>query len=111
MPGTERSVRIAMADGVELAATLFLPDTGRPEPCLLEALPYRKDDLTSSYAASYRSLCEEVVAVRPRIATKVPTPRTVPSAVMVGDARPSSALEARRRFDRLDERHTPRRSR
>ena len=30
-----------------------------PQPCLLEALPYRKDDLTSSYAASYRTLCEE----------------------------------------------------
>ena len=30
-----------------------------PQPCLLEALPYRKDDLTSSYAAGYRSLCEE----------------------------------------------------
>ena len=29
-----------------------------PQPCLVEALPYRKDDLTSSYAASYRSLCE-----------------------------------------------------
>jgi uncharacterized protein len=55
--GTEREVRIAMADGVELAATLYLPDpAGGPQPCLLEALPYRKDDLTSSYAASYTSL-------------------------------------------------------
>jgi predicted acyl esterase len=46
-----------MADGVALAATLYLPppDTG-PQPCLLEALPYRKDDLTSSYASTYRSL-------------------------------------------------------
>ena len=25
----------------------------------MEALPYRKDDLTSSYAPSYRSLCEQ----------------------------------------------------
>ena len=55
MPGTERSVRIPMADGVELAATLFLPEGDRPEPCLLEALPYRKDDLTSSYADGYRA--------------------------------------------------------
>ena len=57
--GTERSVRIPMADGVELAATLFLPDTAEPQPCLLEALPYRKDDLTSSYAEGYRSLRDE----------------------------------------------------
>jgi predicted acyl esterase len=57
--GTERSVRIAMADGVELAATLFLPDTAEPQPCLLEALPYRKDDLTSSYAEGYRTLRDE----------------------------------------------------
>jgi predicted acyl esterase len=46
-----------MTDGVTLAATLYLPppDDG-PQPCLLEALPYRKDDLTASYASSYRSL-------------------------------------------------------
>lgn len=51
-------VRIAMQDGVELAATLYLPDpAGGPQPCLLEALPYRKDDLTStSYAAGYEEL-------------------------------------------------------
>ena len=54
--GAESSVRIPMADGVELAATLFLPDTAEPQPCLLEALPYRKDDLTSSYAEGYRTL-------------------------------------------------------
>ncbi|MFT3871684.1 MAG: CocE/NonD family hydrolase [Nocardioides sp.] len=56
---TTREVRIRMADGVELAATLYLPDEAAgPQPCLLEALPYRKDDLTSSYAPSYVSLCE-----------------------------------------------------
>ncbi len=57
MTGTRREVLIPMSDGVELAATLFLPDpaTG-PQPCLLEALPYRKDDLTSSYAAGYEAL-------------------------------------------------------
>ncbi len=59
MPGTERTVRIAMADGVELSASLFVPETGDPQPCLLEALPYRKDDLTSSYAESYRRLRDE----------------------------------------------------
>ncbi len=45
-----------MSDGVELAATLYLPDIRDPQPCLLEALPYRKDDLTSSYAESYERL-------------------------------------------------------
>jgi predicted acyl esterase len=50
-------VRIRMRDGVELAATLYLPDpAGGPQPCLLEALPYRKDDLTSSYAPGYEDL-------------------------------------------------------
>jgi len=55
--GTRREVRIPVADGTELAATLFLPpeDAG-PQPCLLEALPYRKDDLTSSYASGYEDL-------------------------------------------------------
>jgi len=57
MTGTRREVLIPMSDGVDLAATLFLPDpaTG-PQPCLLEALPYRKDDLTSSYATGYEAL-------------------------------------------------------
>ena len=48
-----------MRDGVRLAATLYLPDTDEPQPCLLEALPYRKDDLTSSYSESYRRLRDE----------------------------------------------------
>lgn len=54
--------RIPVRDGSWLAATLYLPDavdTGDPQPCLVEALPYRKDDLTSSYADGYRSLCEK----------------------------------------------------
>ena len=53
-------VRIPVRDGGHLAATLYLPEAeAGPQPCLLEALPYRKDDLTSSYASGYRSLCEE----------------------------------------------------
>ena len=57
MTGSEREVRLPMADGVELAATVYLPDAGLgPQPCLLEALPYRKDDLTASYAESYVAL-------------------------------------------------------
>ena len=47
--GTKQEVRVPLPDGIELAATLYLPPTalGR-QPCLLEALPYRKDDITSS---------------------------------------------------------------
>jgi predicted acyl esterase len=48
-----------MADGTALAATLYLLDTPEPQPCLLEALPYRKDDLTSSYAETYVRLRDE----------------------------------------------------
>ena len=48
-----------MSDGVELAATLYLRTPPEPQPCLLEALPYRKDDLTASYAASYERLRDE----------------------------------------------------
>jgi predicted acyl esterase len=57
---SELDVRIPMRDGVGLAATLYLPDRDAgPQPCLLEALPYRKDDLTSSYSESYRRLRDE----------------------------------------------------
>jgi len=37
---------IPMADGIELAATLYLPPDGgaTPVPALFEFLPYRKDD-------------------------------------------------------------------
>jgi predicted acyl esterase len=54
-----QEARIPVRDGSWLAATLYLPDeTAGPQPCLVEALPYRKDDLTSSYASTYRRLCE-----------------------------------------------------
>ena len=56
----EEEVRIPVRDGSWLAATLYLPDeSAGPQPCLVEALPYRKDDVTSSYADGYRSLCEK----------------------------------------------------
>jgi predicted acyl esterase len=48
-----------MPDGVRLAADLYLPDGPGPFAALLEALPYRKDDLTSSYADEYRRLVTE----------------------------------------------------
>lgn len=58
--GTERHVRVRMRDGIELAASLWLPDPGDgPQPCLLEALPYRKDDITSTYADDYVRLRDQ----------------------------------------------------
>src|SRR4029077_14553202 len=40
-----REARIPMRDGIELAATLYLPAQPHgPVPALLESLPYRKDD-------------------------------------------------------------------
>ena len=52
-------VWITMDDGVRLAATLYLPSGERPAPCLLEALPYRKDDVTASYSSEYERLRDE----------------------------------------------------
>ncbi len=49
---------IELLDGVRLHATIWLPldaDT-HPVACLLEALPYRKDDVTASYADTYEDL-------------------------------------------------------
>ena len=43
-----RRAFITVADGTRLAAQLWLPDE-RPAPVVLEALPYRMDDLTSAY--------------------------------------------------------------
>ena len=47
-----------MKDGTRLAARLFLPDE-LPAPVIVDALPYRMDDLTASYASEYERLCEE----------------------------------------------------
>jgi putative CocE/NonD family hydrolase len=52
-------VFITMPDGVRLAASLYLPERGGPWPVLLEALPYRKDDLTAHYAAEYERFAAE----------------------------------------------------
>lgn len=58
--GTQLEARIPMADGVELAATLYLPPAELgPQPCILEALPYRKDDLTASYQPDYTRFRDE----------------------------------------------------
>ena len=53
-------VWITVRDGTRLAADLYLPDDPAPAPALLEALPYRKDDLTSeSHAEDYLRLRAE----------------------------------------------------
>ena len=53
-----RRAWITTTDGTRLAARLWLPDE-RPAAAVLEALPYRMDDLTASYASEYERLCEE----------------------------------------------------
>ncbi len=53
-----RRTWITVADGTRLAARLWLP-AGLPAPVLLEALPYRMDDLTASYSSEYERLCDE----------------------------------------------------
>ncbi|MDQ1618890.1 MAG: uncharacterized protein QOE19_1459, partial [Actinomycetota bacterium] len=50
---------IPLADRTRLATTLYLPGAGMPAPCLLEALPYRKDDLTATYRPEYVRLRDE----------------------------------------------------
>jgi predicted acyl esterase len=58
--GTKVDAWIPMSDNVFLAVTLYLPDPGAgPQPCILEALPYRKDDMTSSYRPEYVRLRDE----------------------------------------------------
>src|SRR5208283_1329218 len=51
-PDTPRMVQqsIPMPDGINLSATLYIPDNAKPGekfPALLEYLPYRKDDATA----------------------------------------------------------------
>jgi uncharacterized protein len=53
-----RRAWIPLEDGARLAARLWLPDE-LPAPALIEALPYRMDDLTASYSAEYERLCRE----------------------------------------------------
>ena len=58
--GERRDVWVTMADGVDLAATLYLPEARHgSQPCILEALPYRKDDMTLSYDSDYVRLRDE----------------------------------------------------
>jgi predicted acyl esterase len=53
-------VWITVRDGTRLAADLYLPSNPDPTPALLEALPYRKDDLTGdSHSEDYLRLRTE----------------------------------------------------
>ena len=56
---SERFTWIPMSDGARLAVTLYLPDTEKPCPALVEALPYRKDDVTAYDTGDYRRLRDE----------------------------------------------------
>lgn len=53
-----RRAFVTVEDGTRLAVQLWLPEE-LPAPVVLEALPYRMDDLTSSYTAEYERLCTE----------------------------------------------------
>ena len=57
--GRTEQVFVTLADGTRLATTLYLPAVDAPVPCLLEALPYRKDDLTATYRPEYLRLRDE----------------------------------------------------
>ena len=66
----ERRSWIPMEDGVRLAVSLFLPEVvaaGGAAPVVLEALPYRKDDITASYRSEYERLCGEYGYVVARV--------------------------------------------
>ncbi|CAN5396602.1 CocE/NonD family hydrolase [soil metagenome] len=56
---TEQLQFIDVEGGVRLATTLYLPTTEGPFATLIEALPYRKDDVTASYASSYTRFAGE----------------------------------------------------
>ena len=49
---------VLMADGERLSVTLYLP-ANQPAPCILEALPYRKDDMTASWRPEYERFAAE----------------------------------------------------
>lgn len=53
------TLSVAASDGTRLAISLWLPEGDGPFATLLEALPYRKDDITSSYAESYQRFAGE----------------------------------------------------
>ena len=58
--GTRLDDWVEVRDGIRLSISMWLPDAALgPQPCILEALPYRKDDLTSSYRPEYVRLSRD----------------------------------------------------
>jgi predicted acyl esterase len=57
--GTSERLWITVRDGTRLAATIHRPAATEPVPAVLEALPYRKDDLTAGYRPEYTRLRDE----------------------------------------------------
>jgi uncharacterized protein len=62
----QRRAWIPLSDGVRLAARLWLPEE-LPAPVVLEALPYRMDDLTASYSGEYERICREAALAVARV--------------------------------------------
>ncbi len=57
------NVWVTMADGVRLALSLWLPETGAPVPVVLETTPYRKRDSSRAYGVYWgRQLARRGVA-------------------------------------------------
>lgn len=59
MQVSEQRLFVDVGDGVRLAATLYLPGTDGPFATLVEALPYRQDDVTASYTTSYLRMASD----------------------------------------------------
>ncbi len=58
-----RDVWITAHDGERLAGTLYLPHGDGPFAAVMEALPYRKDDVTESYRPTYERYAAHGLAV------------------------------------------------
>ena len=56
-------VVIIAHDGERLAGTLYLPSGDGPFAAVMEALPYRKDDVTESYRPTYERYAAHGLAV------------------------------------------------
>jgi predicted acyl esterase len=57
------NVVITADDGARLAGTLYLPAGDGPFAAVMEALPYRKDDVTESYRPTYERYAAHGLAV------------------------------------------------
>ena len=88
MQVSEQLLFVPATDGTRLAITLYLPEGDGPFATLLEALPYRMNDVTSSYADGYvrfRALVllthkKIVFVLDDRVRSKSTCQRSLPSA-------------------------------